>query len=190
MATAMGDGDGDGDCNGDGDGDGNGDGGGTRCDDNDILTRRRLIRRLRLCGAGTTTAAAGRQGGSGRWQGGDGGSYGARCNNDDIDDDNHPSHVIVDAVVIQRLRLCGTGTTAAAGWQWGSGRQRGGRAAVEGDERDGAARCDDDDIDDNNDDIDNHPLPIVVNAVVTQRLRLCGAGTTMTVAGWQLGSRR
>ncbi len=72
-------------------------------------------------------AAAGRRGGSCCWQGGDGNSNSAYCNEDYIDhDDNHPSPVDVDVVVIGRLSLCGARLMTVVGWQWGSGRQQGG----------------------------------------------------------------
>ncbi len=69
-----------------------------------------------------TTAVAGRQGGSCPWQGGDGNSDSACCNDDDIDhDDNHPLPVIIDVFVIGRLSLCGARLTTAVGRRRGNG---------------------------------------------------------------------
>ncbi len=128
-----GDSDGNGNSDGKGDGDGEGNGGSTRCNDNNkqnnnnplpVVVDAVVIQRLCLCPAVTTTAVAGRQGGSCRWRGGDGNSYSACCKDNGIDqDDDHPSPIIVDVFVIGRLSLCGARSTTAVGWQQGSGRQ-------------------------------------------------------------------
>ena len=43
----------------------------------------------------------------------------------------------------------------------------------------GGTRCNDNKDNDNN----NHALPVVVDVIAIQRLRLCRAGTTMAAAG-------
>jgi hypothetical protein len=121
--------------NGKGDGDGEGDGGSTRCNDNDddnnnnplpIILDVVVVLRLCLCRTVTMTAVAGRQGGSCCWQGGEGNSDSACCNNDNTDhDNNHPLPVIVDVFIIGCLSLCGARLTTAVGWQRGSGCQQG-----------------------------------------------------------------
>jgi hypothetical protein len=131
MMTATGNSNG----GGKGDGDGEGDGGSTRCNDNDddnnnnplpVVINVVVIQCLCLCRTVTTTAAAGWQGGSCRWQGGDGNSDNACCNEDDIDHDNdHPSPVVVDVFVIGGLSLCGARSTTAVGRRRGSGRLQG-----------------------------------------------------------------
>jgi hypothetical protein len=129
-------GNGNGNGNGKGDGDGDGNGGSTCCNDNDdnnnnnplpVIVNVVAIQRLCLCRTVTTTAAAGRQGGSRHWQGSDGNSNSACCKDDNIDhDDDHPSPVVIDVFVIGRLSLCGTRLTMAVGWRWGSSCQQGG----------------------------------------------------------------
>jgi hypothetical protein len=126
---------GNGNGNSNGDGDGEGDSGSTRCNDNNndnnnnplpIVINIVIIQRLCLCHAVTTTVAAGWQGGSCPWQGGDGNSTSACCNNDDINHDNdHPLPIVIDVFVIGRLNLCGARSTTAVGWQRSSGRQKG-----------------------------------------------------------------
>jgi hypothetical protein len=132
------DGDSDGNSNGDceGDGDGEGNGGSTRCNDNNndnnnnplpVVINVVVIQRLCLCRTVTMTAAAGWQGGSCHWLGGDGNSDSACCNNDDIDHyDNHPMPVVINVFVIGRLSLCGARLTTAVGRRRGSGRQQNG----------------------------------------------------------------
>jgi hypothetical protein len=55
-----------------------------------------------------------------------------------------------------------------------------GRMVVDGDERDGATRWDDS---------DNHPYPIVANAVIIWRLHLRSDGMTTAAAGQQRGGK-
>ncbi len=173
--------------NGEGDGEGEGNDGSTCCNDNDdnnnnnplpVIVDVIIIQHLCLCRAVTTTAAAGRQGGSCRWQGGDSNSNSACCNNDDINyDDNHPSPIVVDVFVIGRLSLYGArsrdGNRVAVV-------NKVGRTAVDRDKRDGATRCDDN---------DNHPYPIVADVVIIWHLRLCGNGMAMAATGWQQGGK-
>ncbi len=133
--------DNDGDCDGNGNGnskgvgDGEGDGGSTRCSDNDddnnnnplpVIVDVVVIQRLCLCRTVTTMAATGRQGGSCRWQGWDGNSDSACCNDDDTNhDNNYPSPVVADVFVIRRLSLCGARSTTAVERQRVSGCQQG-----------------------------------------------------------------
>ncbi len=131
-----GDSNGNGNGDGEGDRDGEGNGGSNCCNDNDdnnnnnplpVIVDVVVIQHLCLCRAVTMMAAAGRQGGSCRWRGGDSNSNSPCCNNKDINhDNNHPLPIIIDIFVIGRLSLCGARSTRAVGWQRGSGCQQGG----------------------------------------------------------------
>jgi hypothetical protein len=133
--NSDGDSNGNGNDDGKGDGDGEGDGGSTRCNDNGndnnnnplpVVVNVVVIWGLCLRRAVMTMAAAGWQGGSCCWQGGDGNSNSACCNKEDIDhDNNHPLPIVIDVFIIGRLSLCGARLTTAVGWQQGSGRQQG-----------------------------------------------------------------
>jgi hypothetical protein len=121
---------------GKGDGDGKGNGGSTHCNNNNdnknnnplpVIVNDVVIQCLCLCRAVTMMVAAGWQGGSCHWQGGDGNSNSACCNDDNINhDNNHPLPVIADNFVIGCLSLCGARSTMVVGRQQCSGCQQGG----------------------------------------------------------------
>ncbi len=140
-----------------------------------------IIQRLCLCRIVTTTAVAGRQGGSGCRKGGMATSMALAATTTTFTMMttiprpsllmSSSSGAIVFAVLEQQWRWDGDGVAVV---------DKAGRTAVNRDKRNGATCCNDD---------NNHPYPVVANVLIVWRLRLCGDGVTTAAAGGQQGGK-
>jgi hypothetical protein len=175
---------------GEGDGDSEGNGGSTCCNDNDdnnnnnplpVVVNVVVIQCLRLCRAVTTTAAAGRQGGSCRLQGGSATATALAAT-------MTTSTMTTTIPCLSLLTSSSSGATVFVAldrqWQWdGDGVaviDKAGKTVVDRDKHNGATCCNDK---------DNHPYPVVADVVIIWRLCLCGNGMAMAAVGRQRGGK-